>query len=168
MRLRSLSDCTGQCSAELFEVGRFTPPDCNKITIRKVVDNGFQSPSPYTFSFECNDDQGITLFELTPPNTPEIVFEHLEAGEYDIMETDPGPDYMLTNVTCEGESASWEWGRSHTLRLTLERNDSITCTFENTLVALVPTMTHGGVIIAAVLIGGLSMSAIRRKRRSAR
>jgi hypothetical protein len=128
--------------------------NCGSVIIRKVT-----SPSPdptdTSFSFSATGGLDPASFSLKDGDSQDYGNE-VHAGSYGVSESDPGPNFVLTDINCDASST--DHGTSITIgtdsvSFDLEALDTVDCTFTNTLqtgaLKILKNSTKGGAVANA-------------------
>lgn len=110
--------------------------NCGSVIIHKVTD---PDPDPENATFSYTTTGGLTpsTFDLKNGETRDYG-DQILAGSYSVTETDPGPDYVLTDIDCSASttangSSVTEDEANHTVSFDLAALDTVECTFYNEL-----------------------------------
>jgi uncharacterized surface anchored protein len=133
--------------------------NCGRIIIHKVT---MPSPDPTNTTFAYTTTGGLNpaSFGLKNGETRDYG-PNVQRGNYSVIETDPAPNFSLTNVDC---SASKTTGGSSatisgaTVNIVLKPNDTIECTYTNTLQRGALKVTKTSSKAAATALAGATFS----------
>ncbi len=108
--------------------------NCGKIIIRKVTS---PSPDPTDTSFSYTTTGGLSpaIFSLKNGGSRDYG-SSVPAGSYSVTESDPGPNFALSNLDCSASDlshGSTATPNGATVSISLNADDTIDCTFTNTL-----------------------------------
>jgi hypothetical protein len=126
---------------DLVGPGDIDLQNCGSIIIRKVTDPAGDTTTDFAYTTTGGLDPAT--FNLKDGENEDYGAE-VEAGSYSVTETDPGPDYVLTDIDCSASDttngSSIDIGADgvfddgdDTISISLVGQDSIDCTFTNTL-----------------------------------
>ena len=120
---------------DLVGPGNVDIRNCGRIIINKVT---VPSPDPTDTTFNYTTTGGLdpATFGLKDGESQDYG-DTVLAGSYTVTETDPGPNFALSNLTCSatgghGSSATTDTG-TRTATIDLKAQDTVTCTYTNTL-----------------------------------
>jgi hypothetical protein len=110
--------------------------NCGRIIIRKVT---VPNPDPTDTTFQYTTTGGLNPASFGLKNGQNQDYGNtVQQGSYSVTETDPSPNFKLTNIDCSASSTSG--GSSATtdlanrkVSISLKPNDTIDCTYTNTL-----------------------------------
>jgi hypothetical protein len=126
---------------DLVGPGDIDLQNCGSIIIRKVTDPVGDTTTD--FAYTTTGGLNPATFNLKDGENQDYGAE-VEAGSYSVTESDPGTDYVLTDIDCSASSTTngstidigaddnFDDG-DDTISISLVGQDSIDCTFTNTL-----------------------------------
>jgi hypothetical protein len=148
-------------SSNMFDIAgpnEFSLENCGGIIIRKETD---PTPDATDTTFNYTTTGGL-LSGDPPANTFSLKDQEfidfgtdVEAGTYSVTETDPGPQFTLTDINCDASdltngSTVDPDPATGTVDIVLEAQDQIDCTYTNTLqkgaLAIAKNSTKGGAV----------------------
>jgi len=138
---------------DLVGPGNVDIRNCGSVIIRKVT---VPSPDPTdtTFAYTATGGLDPAEFDLKDGENQDYGDE-VQAGSYSVAETDPGPNFVLTDIDCSASSTdNGTTIDTTTTPLTVSFNlaaeDTVDCTFTNTLqrgaLKIVKNSTKGGAV----------------------
>ena len=129
--------------------------NCGQIIIRKVTS---PSPDPTDTSFGYTTTGGLTPASFSLKNGGVRDYgDQVQAGSYSVTESDPGPNFVLSGLDCSASDTSHgsTVGTDTTTRtatIVLKAEDTIDCTYTNTLqrgaIKITKTSTKGNAPLA--------------------
>jgi hypothetical protein len=146
---------------DLVGPGNINIANCGRVIIHKVTDPS-PDPTDTTFSYTTTGGLNPATFTLKNGGTRDYgttVF----AGNYSVTESDPGANFVLTALTCggagnplqdvdNGSTFTTDVG-TRTASFSLAANDTIECTYTNTLqvgaLQILKNSTKGGPVAQA-------------------
>jgi hypothetical protein len=129
--------------------------NCGNVIIHKVT---VPSPDPTDTTFNYTTTGGLSpaTFDLKNGGTRDYQSQ-VTAGSYSVTESDPGPNFTLTNLDCSASEISdgstvTPNTSTRTASFDLKPSDTIECTYTNTLqrgaIKIHKTTTKGGTALA--------------------
>jgi hypothetical protein len=116
-------------STEDVSLEQHTISNCGQVIIRKVTD---PSPDPTNTTFQYTTTGGLdpATFGLKNGQKQDYGTTVLP-GSYSVTETDPGPTFKLTKLTCTNSIPTTDVA-TRTVSFTLSPGDVVDCTYTNT------------------------------------
>jgi hypothetical protein len=127
--------------------------NCGNVIIHKVTEPS-PDPTDTTFNYTTTGGLDPSTFPLKNGETQDYG-SLVTAGQYTVTESDPGPDFALTDLDCtasetnNGTTVTPSLGTG-TVSFDLKANDTVECTYTNTLqqgaLAIEKDSTKGGAV----------------------
>jgi hypothetical protein len=141
---------------DLVGPGDISITNCGSVIIRKVT---VPSPDPTDTTFNYTTTGGLdpATFGLKDGESRDYGNE-VQTGSYSVTETDPSPEFVLTDIDCSASDLSHgstvtENEATRTASFNLSPLDTIDCTYTNTLqvgaLQILKNSTKGGPVSAA-------------------
>lgn len=138
-----------------------TISNCGSVVIRKVTD---PSPDPTNSSFSYTTTGGLdpATFDLKDGESQDYG-DKVPTGSYSVTETDPGPNFTLSNLDCSasddshGSSITTDLATG-TVSFDLNAGDTVDCTYTNTLQQGAIEITKTSSKAAATPLAGATFS----------
>jgi len=150
---------------DLVGPGNINITNCGRVIIRKVTD---PSPDPTSTSFAYTTTGGLSpsTFNLTNGQSRDYGGS-VPQGAYSVTETDPGPDFTLSNLNCSASTISHGTtiqtdAATRTVSFNLKPLDTVDCTFTNTLNKNNPTASTDPTAIPqdSATVSGLNTTGV--------
>ncbi len=121
---------------DLVGPGTFTLANCGRIIIRKVTS---PSPDPTNSSFSYTTTGGLSPATFSLKNGGSKDYgSSVPQGSYSVTEADPSPNFVLTKLDCSASSlthgsTATPSTSTRTVTIVLKPQDTVDCTYTNTL-----------------------------------
>jgi hypothetical protein len=158
---RSSGNSANAQMKDLVGPGNINIANCGRVIIHKVTDPS-PDPTDTTFNYTTTGGLNPATFGLEDGGTQDYG-SNVFAGSYSVTESDPGPTFTLTALTCGGPDNPLQ-DVSHgttfttsvgtrTVSFNLAANDILECTYTNTLqlgaLQILKNSTKGGPVSQA-------------------
>jgi hypothetical protein len=130
----------------------FTIANCGTVTIRKVTDPSGDTNTNFTFRTDVTTDTGNSVSDFMLMDGQHKDIFNVDPGTgLNVTETNPGPNYLLTNIDCSASNTTSQYSTDTSTRAVtfdITAGDILDCTFTNTLqrgaIKITKTTTKGG------------------------